>query len=174
VADTPLACPACAAPVDDTGVIVLKCPACGEQFFREPIHDTIDAPPEPEPEVDESELAAKRIRAMALELRAVQRLAMWSRGMALACLAGSLVAMYRAIDHATRSDAKWTWYGVIAVVLMWATSRLWMRARQLKSEAHRLRPPEPLAPPRFDGLGAGADSAAQGLAELDRDRESRA
>jgi hypothetical protein len=161
-----VACPRCDAPVPATA-LVLKCPRCGEQFFREAIYEEppIDAPP-PEPEPDEAELNAKRIRAVALEMRSTARLAMWSRGMAFGCVIGAGVALYRAWGHATSGDRRWTWFAAFAALLVWGAARLWMRAKRLSAELHTMRPPEPSGPPRFDGLGDGSASAASRLDAL--------
>lgn len=159
-------CPRCDAQVNATG-LVLKCPRCGEQFFREAIYEeppVEDAPPEPEP--DDAELNAKRIRALALEMRSTARLAMWSRGMAFGCVLGAGVALYRAWEHATSGDRRWTWFAAFAALLAWGAVRLWIRAKRLSAELQTMRPPEPSGPPRFDGLGDGSSGAASRLEAL--------
>lgn len=168
-----VACPNCEAPVESTG-LVLKCPRCGEQFFREAIYEEppLEAPP-PEPEPDDAELNAKRIRAVALEMRSTARLAMWSRGMAFACGIGAGVALVRAWGQATSGDRRWTWFAAFAALLAWGAVRLWMRAKRLSAELQTMRPPEPSGPPRFDGLGEGSSGAASRLEALtDQDTSS--
>jgi uncharacterized Zn finger protein (UPF0148 family) len=160
-------CPNCGHAVESTdpAQTLLKCPACGEEFFVGSEGDEEVRREEAEARAREEEAAAQReldlseakIRQISNLRRGAFRTRSWLIIAAITCVAGAAQLVFMAVQaHRRALRGAAIRDVVLAIACLFVCRYVMTRVRRLTREIEQSRLEEPTAPPDFSTLSDGS------------------